>query len=326
MNGDSPLISIIVPVYNVEPYVGQCVRSLREQTYKNIEVIMVDDGSTDNSYEVCRAAIDGDERFNLLRNPVCKGVSAARNIGLEQAKGDLLGFVDPDDWIEADLYESLYGMYRASGADIVQCGYCYHLKDGRVEMNTAKRDEIFDRHTALELLFQDRLIKSYVWNKLYRRSLFDGIAFPEGRTFEDILTLPKVFERANSVCVIADVKYHYVEHARGIVFQAFRKNRWDDYLYALNKKYEYAKQWGVWKDSDRFLANMYLRILDRHLVYSNSTTSQQDLLKSLDENINGLHLLRLSPYLAMRRFLCLHGFVFYRCLTKLCFKLKRHNN
>ena len=326
MNVDSPLISIIVPVYNVELYVGQCVRSLREQTYKNIEVIMVDDGSTDNSYEVCRAAIDGDERFKLLRNFKNCGLSETRNLAISQASGELLGFVDSDDWIEPEMYERLLHAYVNSDVDVVQCGYYFHLLDGRVLENTVKENTRLSAQVALEQLFQDKIVKNYVWNKLYRKSLFDGIQFPVGRTFEDIIILPMVLRRAGSVLIIKDIGYHYMEQQGSIVTRAFRLNQWDDYLYALNKKYEYAKQWGVWKDSDRFLANMYLRILDRHLVYSNSTTSQQELLKSLDENINGFHLLRLSPYLAMRRFLCLHGFVFYRCLTKLCFKLERHNN
>ena len=318
-------ISVIVPVYNLQDDLERCVVSIMAQTYSDLEIILVDDGSTDGSRDVIQKLADMDGRIV----PVYKengGVTSARLAGLRKATGEYIGFVDGDDEIEPDMYERLLHAYMNSDVDVVQCGYYFHLLDGRVLENTVKENTRLSAQVALEQLFQDKIVKNYLWNKLYRKSLFDGIQFPVGRTFEDIIILPMVIRKAGSVLIIKDIGYHYMEQQGSIVTRAFRLNQWDDYLYALNKKYEYAKQWGVWKDSDRFLANMYLRILDRHLVYSNSTTSQQELLKSLDENINGLHLLRLSPYLAMRRFLCLHGFVFYRCLTKLCFKLKRHNN
>ncbi|MCD8318024.1 MAG: glycosyltransferase [Paraprevotella sp.] len=221
-----PLISIIVPMYNVESYVEKCIRSLRDQTYDHIEVIVVDDASTDHSYDQCKFAIGEDPRFKLIRNSVNRGISAARNQGLSIAKGDFLGFVDSDDWIECGMYRNLYDAYLCSGADIVQCGYYLHLQDGNVKECTLGKNECFDTRTALELWFQDRVIKGYAWNKLYKRTLFDGITFPMDRTFEDILTLSEVFKRANMVYLIGYMGYHYAERRESIVNRAFMQNQW----------------------------------------------------------------------------------------------------
>lgn len=319
----APLISIVVPVHNVEPYVAKCVRSLQAQTYGHFEAIMVDDGSTDGSYEACRAAIGGDTRFRLFRNPVCQGVAAARNVGLEQAGGSLLGFVDPDDWIEPDMYAVLYAAHAASGADIVQCGYFNHLLDGRVLENGVEKGGCFDTHAALELLFADKAIQTFLWNKLYRKSLFDGVRFPQGRTFEDMLALPSVFERAGRVCIVEGCKYHYVERYKGIVSQAFNENRWADYLYALNAKRAKAEALGVWKDSERFVVNMYLRFLDRCLVSPSLSGRVAGLRAYLKENVKGGRLWRQSPYLAFRRSLCLHCPETYRMFTLFLHGLKR---
>ena len=318
-----PLISIVVPVYNVERYVEKCIRSLRGQTYGHIEVILVDDASTDGSYDVCKAAIGGDPRFKLIRHPVNQGVAGARNLGLSVATGELLGFVDPDDWIEQDMYALLYDAYVVSGADIVQCGYYLHLQNGNIQKCAVGKNERWGTREALELLFQDRLIKNYLWNKLYKRKLFDGVSFPVGRTFEDILTLPEVFGRAKTVYVAGDITYHYVERHKSIVTKAFRQNQWDDYLYALDVKHSRAKALGLWKDSDRFLANMYLRILDRFLSEDGSGKKRKVLMEYLRKNVSGVPLLTKSPYLAFRRFLCLHLFDLYKGATLFFAKFKK---
>ena len=179
---------------------------------------------------------------------------------------------------------------------------------------------------GLELLFQDRLIKNYLWNKLYKRKLFDGVSFPVGRTFEDILTLPEVFGRAKTVYVAGDITYHYVERHKSIVTKAFRQNQWDDYLYALDVKHSRAKALGLWKDSDRFLANMYLHILDRSLSEDGSDKKRKVLMEYLRKNVSGVPLLTKSPYLAFRRFLCLHLLIYIRVPPYFSRSLKRNNH
>ena len=234
-----------------------------------------------------------------------------------------MGFVDPDDWIEQDMYALLYDAYVVSGADIVQCGYYLHLQNGNIQKCAVGKNECWGTREALELLFQDRLIKNYLWNKLYKRKLFDGVSFPVGRTFEDILTLPEVFGRAKTVYVAGDITYHYVERHKSIVTKAFRQNQWDDYLYALDVKHSRAKTLGLWKDSDRFLANMYLRILDRSLSEDGSDKKRKVLMEYLRKNVSGVPLLTKSPYLAFRRFLCLHHFDLYKGATLFFAKFKK---
>lgn len=120
-NDSSPLISIIVPVYNVEPYVSKCLESILRQTYQNIEIIIIDDGSTDGGSDICDAYAHKDKRIKVIHQSN-EGVSGARNVGLRIAKGEFIGFVDSDDWIEADMYEYLLQNIQQQDADIAICG------------------------------------------------------------------------------------------------------------------------------------------------------------------------------------------------------------
>ena len=132
-----------------------------------------------------------------------------------------------------------------------------------------------------------------------------------------------MFGRAKTVYVAGDITYHYVERHKSIVTKAFRQNQWDDYLYALDVKHSRAKALGLWKDSDRFLANMYLRILDRSLSEDGSDKKRKVLMEYLRKNVNGVPLLTKSPYLAFRRFLCLHHFDLYKGATLFFAKFKK---
>lgn len=132
-----------------------------------------------------------------------------------------------------------------------------------------------------------------------------------------------MFGRAKTVYVAGDITYHYVERHKSIVTKAFRQNQWDDYLYALDVKHSRAKALGLWKDSDRFLANMYLRILDRSLSEDGSGKKRKVLMEYLRKNVSGVPLLTKSPYLAFRRFLCLHLFDLYKGATLFFAKFKK---
>ena len=207
-----PLISLVVPVYNVRNYLEKCLQSVVGQTYANLEIILVDDGSSDGSAVICDEYARADRRVKVIHLPHA-GVSAARNAGLEAATGALLGFVDSDDYIDADIYEYLYRLLTENDADISACTYLLE-QEGRPskEVNNTGALRVFSQEGILRELVRNDLVKNYLWGKLFKRRLFDGISFPVGRTYEDVAVLYKVFYNSQKVVLSCVSKYHYMIH------------------------------------------------------------------------------------------------------------------
>lgn len=206
-------ISIIVPVYNVEKYVGRCMESITAQSYSNIEIIVVDDGTTDNSRNICEKYSNIDPRIKLISQSN-QGLSGARNTGLQYVTGDYIAFVDSDDYIEKTYIEELYNSILNTKADITVCGY-YNQFDDRTAVFSMP-EQLLDGKSATRMLVQDDYMPSYVWNKLYKRALWDNIIFPIGKKFEDTYVMHKVFMRANLVSVIGKPLYHYIRRGDSI--------------------------------------------------------------------------------------------------------------
>lgn len=175
-----PLISIIVPVYNVKDYLEKCLQSICVQTYKNLEIILIDDGSSDGSGELCDLFAQRDGRIKVIHQTNA-GQSAARNRGLAVAQGEFLGFVDSDDWIEPDMYEFLYHLLKENGADISICSHYRDKGKKSVAKYSSGEQFVFTRDEGIRALVVDRRIRNYVWDKLYKRRLFSGITFPLNR-------------------------------------------------------------------------------------------------------------------------------------------------
>jgi glycosyltransferase involved in cell wall biosynthesis len=208
-----PLVSVIVPVYNVEKYLGRCVDSILGQTYDNLEVILVDDGSTDGCPAICDDYSLNDSRVKVIHKEN-GGLSDARNAGIEAMSGELVGFVDSDDYIERDMYEYLLSGMR-NGAVGIACCPQIDTYEYRKYYNVSNVDETFDSVAALEDLFFDRR-ENYAWNKLYRAELWDGVRFPKGMNFEDIATVYKTYERARNVMYLREPKYYYIHRKSSI--------------------------------------------------------------------------------------------------------------
>ena len=203
-----PLISVIIPVYNVRDYVDRCLASVCAQTHRNLEIVVVDDGSTDGSSELCDDFARRDSRVRVLHRPN-DGLSVARNAGLAVATGDYVGFVDGDDWIETDMYECLYALLAGCDADIAACS---HFRDkGRrsTAVHATGCTFVYSRDEAFAQLAEDKRIRNYAVDKLYRRSLFEDIVFPPGRYFEDIAVMCRLFAKARVVAFREVPKYHY---------------------------------------------------------------------------------------------------------------------
>lgn len=205
-------ISVIVPIYNCERYLPECLKSIVNQSYKNLEIILVDDGSTDESSRICDEYALVDKRIKVIRQEN-KGVSAARNKGLEYATGELISFIDSDDTLDEDMYELLVRLLLEKEADVVHCGY-KHIVGTEIRLvHDTKCIEVQDKEQALQCLIGGRLFVGSLWNKLYRREILDGIIFREDlKINEDILYNFEVFQKANKSVFADYAKYNYIAH------------------------------------------------------------------------------------------------------------------
>lgn len=199
------MISIIVPVYKVEPFLRTCVDSILHQTYEDFEVLLIDDGSPDRCGEICEEYKRRDKRVKVFHKEN-EGLAASRNFGLREAKGCYIGFVDSDDWIEPDMLQVLLRRLEDAKADICISGYWYDTdsmsKEARLE------EAIYDRKEALKALLEGK-INNAVWNKLYSKEMFNNIVFPEGRNYEDIAVMHEILYKAQKVTTVSALEYHY---------------------------------------------------------------------------------------------------------------------
>lgn len=200
------LISIIVPIYNAEKFLLRCLESISNQTYANIEIILVDDGSTDKSKEICDSFVNRDKRFTYLYKEN-SGVSDARNFGLDNANGEYIGFCDADDWMEQDMLEKLMSSAIENDADAAVCSYTYDMNPSE-----SKEDDtdVIDSISAYRRIFSDYKFGGFIWNKIFKKSLIDNLRFnPDIRIYEDTLFSSEAILRANKVCCINSELYHY---------------------------------------------------------------------------------------------------------------------
>lgn len=230
---DKPLIiSIIIPVYNVETYLGSCIRSVLAQTFSNFELILVDDGSTDGSGIICDEYAATDSRIRVIHQ-VNRGVSSARNAGIETALGEYIGFVDGDDWIEPDMYALLHRNSVTYGAELSACGFI-KIKDYSAIMFQTKvtPPQCYTPEEAICAMFRQNHMRYSACNKLFRRSLFDAVRYPEGRTMEDKGTTYQLIHRSTRIVWCASPKYHYFMRPGSIMHSEFNERMID--LFIIN--------------------------------------------------------------------------------------------
>lgn len=201
----TPRISIAVPVYKVEPYLRKCIDSLLAQTMREIEIILIDDGSPDRCPEICDEYARQDQRIKVIHQEN-RGLSAARNAAIAVASGEYIMFVDSDDWVEPDFCRIPYETAESKGADMVIFS-CIRHKGDAFWKSQAGREGSMTRDEAMRLLFKK--VRFTVWNKIYKKTLFSEISFPEGKNFEDLVVMPALIHRAESIYYINTPLYHY---------------------------------------------------------------------------------------------------------------------
>ena len=210
-------ISIIVPVHNTEKYLRKCVASIQAQTYKNIEIILVENASTDNSLTLCHELAKEDDRINVIHLDV-GDPSIARNEGIKAATGDFLGFIDSDDTIDSEMYEQMLNLIIQEELDIVFCDFVkkYDYRSDRYVFENSGKVIVASAQEILKLNFKDKITQSQC-TLLSRRKLFDEISFPENRYYEDTATTWKLLLKAKKAGHIARPFYHYYRHSGSIV-------------------------------------------------------------------------------------------------------------
>lgn len=220
------LISIIIPVYNAGQYLQKCLESLARQTISAIEFLLIDDGSTDNSAEICKKFCDGDVRFQYYYQSN-RGVSAARNLGLQKAKGELIGFCDSDDWVDSDMYETLCNLLHDYDADIAIVQFVSEPQGkDTMDMNT-KSVVSFDAKNAIVEMHKGKLFQGHLWNKIFKRNLFDAFQFREDiAIYEDMLAVWQLLMRAQKVVYQDVAKYHYFNNPESVLHQKFKPSYW----------------------------------------------------------------------------------------------------
>lgn len=211
------LISVIVPVYNVEQYLPKCVDSLLAQTYRNLEIILVDDGTRDASDAICDAYAEKDPRVKVIHKEN-GGLSSARNAGIDIAKGEYLGFVDSDDWIEPETYETLLSVAQKYDVKMV-CGGRYNVNDATGERTVGlcpEKEEVIPAEELLRRIFLWDNVDSAAWDKLYHRSLFREIRYPLGKIVEDVPTTYRIALDAGKIAMCDKPFYNYLYRANSI--------------------------------------------------------------------------------------------------------------
>lgn len=218
---DAPLISVIVPVYKVEAYLDRCVQSIVDQTYTNLEIILVDDGSPDNCPAMCEAWAEKDSRIRVIHKENGGGAQS-RNVGLDCSRGAYIGFVDSDDFLRPRMYEYLLRILTETGSDIAECGYCMTDQDAFPQSDVPE-DKIItlDTEGALRENIRDRICRQLLWNKLYTREVIGDIRLIEGKTIDDEFFTYRVLAQASQVAVGNRVMYAYRQQSNSIMHQRY---------------------------------------------------------------------------------------------------------
>ena len=274
MSESKPKISVIVPVFNVKKHLQKCFLSIANQTYENLEVLVVDDGSFDGSEKVCDQWAEKDKRFVVIHK-TNGGLSSARNVGLEKAKGEFVLFVDSDDFVEPNMIEKLVKAQTKAKAEICACLFSMETEAGETYADVPKFEtKSCTGIESLKFLNQPRQDRYVVaWNKLYKKELFDDIKFPLGKIHEDQWTIHELFFKAKKVAFVSDELYHYVIHEGSLSRNKNPIKHLDD-IDALFSRVEFLKNKGFEElsfDVENAMFDLFGFYREQFFAYQNFT-------------------------------------------------------
>lgn len=265
-------VSVIVPIYNIEKYIDKCISSIINQTFRDIEIILVNDGSTDNSYNICESYKMRDDRIVLV-NKENGGLSSARNRGIEKATGKYIAFIDGDDYVHPRFIEKLFN--AINDADIAVCGIeiidergnktNYLATGDKYEEYIPFKNEILSPNVVERKYYIEKngFIFVVAWNKLYKKEIFDKIRYDEGKNFEDELIFSSLLRQCKVIQFLPDKLYYYVQRKNGIT----GKSKYDEKYMYLNEILERRIKLYKEHDEKKLLRLAYIKHLRQTITY-----------------------------------------------------------
>lgn len=233
-----PLISVIVPCYNVELYLDKCVQSIVDQSYQNLEIFLVDDGATDSTPKLCDEWSLKDDRIKVIHKSN-GGLSDARNVAIDVANGEYLVFIDSDDYVSIDYVESLYNLLVKSNADISVCSYMPFYEGTQPENKKVEEaDLLVSSDKAIELMFYQKNFDNTAWGKLYKRYLFENIRYPYGLIYEDLALTYKLFAKSQKIAFTSAKNYFYLIRSNSLDGGSITPRRYESALTILKQLYD----------------------------------------------------------------------------------------
>lgn len=300
-NGGNTLstISVVVAVYNVEEYIKRCVSSIQNQTYKKLEIILVDDGSTDNCPDILDEMQRNDDRIKVIHK-INGGLSDARNAGTGIATGDYIAYVDGDDWIDPQMYEVMLSQIEQYQADCVVCGYKQIYQDHTICVQD-DMVKVFEKGEALKAFIEEDehyQIQNAAWNKLYKRNITQKLRFPKGRWYEDIVYTTKLFAMVNRCVYINKAFYNYVINREGSIMNVGLNDRiFSDQIPAYQEKRDFLISIGRMDLAfiHDYFFNKRLLQYDNSIAFSQTTQNKKykkkirELILSSRDNIEAIY-------------------------------------
>lgn len=262
------LVSIIVPAYNAEKVLGDCLESLLKQRLREVEIIVVNDGSKDLTGEIAKKFAERDSRVRVIDKEQNEGLSAGRNSGMQFARGEYIGFVDADDWIEEDYFDAMYT--EGAGTDLIVTGYQHDTMDeerkklyiSRIVSMPASNSHTKKKIVSMAADADTAKMFAYTWNKLYKRSIIEehNLRFSKQVLIEDFIFNTLYWDKLQSVCITGQIGYHYVKASKEALTQKFLP----DFEEIMNRRFDYIKRLmvknGVYFQPEKAkLANVYIK-------------------------------------------------------------------
>lgn len=279
------LVSIVVPIYNVEDYLEKCIESILNQTYKNIEVLLINDGSPDNCERICKKYEKKDKRIKYFKQKNA-GLSAARNTGIELSTGKYIMFVDSDDYINYNIVEKLYGIIIDNNASIAMCNYKKVYDKDTCDMSKKENGKIvlYRGNKKYSNLFNKlKTVTTIACAKIYDKNLFNDIKYPLGKLHEDEYTMYKLLNLSKKI-VYADCKYYYYYQRPNSISKSYNIKR-IDILDALKEKMNFFYKKGLKKYYYLAVYDYFYQLLYQKEMISRNYKDQEESLKKIDNEI-----------------------------------------
>lgn len=295
----SPLISVIIPVYKVESYLDRCLKSIVDQSYSNLEIILVNDGSPDHCPAMCDEWAKKDSRIKVIHKEN-GGLSDARNAGLKAATGGYFAFVDSDDWLAPDMIKNLLNAIQEDKSDIAACTVkMVWENDSHSELLTVSTNCVLNRLDAQKALLEETLLKHPVWYKLYKRKTTEGILFEVGKQHEDVFWSYQVIGRADKVSIIDYIGYYYFQRSDSIMGDGYSLKNLDA-MEAYEKRYKYIREYFPDLESEAKICIVNACIYHGQMALKHLSLNEQELALRMLKEIVDRYPIRHSEYVQIK--------------------------